>query len=109
MLSDELCKFTSTTLKNNVYELFDDKPELIALGDASIQAAVMRSYDVRSDAVGLRNLPTLETTERPAYFDSLRKNYPIRREFNNRMVHADNLDKNSETQLTQLGFELKNK
>ncbi|MEN8215952.1 MAG: 4-phosphoerythronate dehydrogenase [Pseudomonadota bacterium] len=46
---------------------------------AAIQTAVMASYDVRRDDAALRRIS--QATQPSAYFDNLRKNYPMRREF----------------------------
>ena len=46
-----------------------------------VRAAVFNSYDIRADDERLRGLLRLPPAERPAGFDRLRKEYPIRREF----------------------------
>lgn len=66
-----------------------------------ISLAVLQSYDVRSDASALRHLLTLKGRDAALYFDDLRKNYPVRREFTKRLIHATGTDKNL---LRQLGF-----
>jgi hypothetical protein len=40
------------------------------------------------------------------YFDSLRKNYPIRREFNNYSVKSNNLSEEDKNTLEKLRFKL---
>jgi erythronate-4-phosphate dehydrogenase len=47
--------------------------------DIAIHTAVMACYDVRRDDAALRRIS--QTTHPGAYFDNLRKNYPVRREF----------------------------
>jgi erythronate-4-phosphate dehydrogenase len=46
-----------------------------------VRAAVFHAYDIRVDDARLRGLLNLPPDERPAGFDRLRKEYPIRREF----------------------------
>jgi erythronate-4-phosphate dehydrogenase len=46
-----------------------------------VRAAVFNAYDIRADDERLRGLQRLPPAERPAGFDRLRKEYPIRREF----------------------------
>jgi erythronate-4-phosphate dehydrogenase len=59
----------------DVSALADTDPEALA------RAAVLGCYDVRTDDEHLRRLFELAPEERPAYFDRLRKEYPVRREF----------------------------
>ncbi|MGB1800292.1 MAG: DUF3410 domain-containing protein, partial [Gammaproteobacteria bacterium] len=90
--------------------VFNSKQERMNNDDDTIQLAVLQSYDVRSDAIALRALKDMKQQDRAAYFDSLRKNYPIRREFTNRTIQANNRANNitmSSTQkLQQLGFKV---
>ncbi|GJM05081.1 MAG: erythronate-4-phosphate dehydrogenase [marine bacterium B5-7] len=72
--------------------------------DTAVQLAVMQTYDVRSDAIALRELITMPSVDRGVYFDSLRKNYPIRREFANRQINTKNLNNEMEQCLLELGF-----
>jgi len=46
-----------------------------------VRTAVFHAYDIRMDDERLRGLLRLPPAERPAGFDRLRKEYPIRREF----------------------------
>jgi erythronate-4-phosphate dehydrogenase len=48
---------------------------------ANLQAAVFACYDIRRDDASLRRQLALPAAERPARFDRLRKEYPVRREF----------------------------
>jgi erythronate-4-phosphate dehydrogenase len=75
------------------------------LGDgALIRAAVLGCYDVRDDDHRLRRLTELAADERPRYFDRLRKEYPVRREFAaTRLVDASIPERERE-QLAGLGF-----
>lgn len=72
--------------------------------DTAVQLAVMQTYDVRSDAIALRELISMSREERGDYFDSLRKNYPIRREFTNRRINTKNLNHEMKQCLLELGF-----
>jgi erythronate-4-phosphate dehydrogenase len=54
----------------------DDSDPVACLGKA-----VFQSYDIRRDDRRLRELLTLAPAQAPAYFDRLRKEYPVRREF----------------------------
>ena len=72
--------------------------------DTAVQLAVMQTYDVRSDAIALRELMSMPSGERGDYFDSLRKNYPIRREFTDRQINTKNLNNEMKQCLLKLGF-----
>lgn len=72
--------------------------------DTAVQLAVLQTYDVRSDAIALRELISMSSGERGNYFDSLRKNYPIRREFTNRQINTKKLNNEMKQCLLELGF-----
>lgn len=86
--------------------LLQSEQEKVTIDDDAIQLAVMQSYDVRSDAIALTNLTDMEEEKRAVYFDSLRKNYPIRREFTNRTIQTARMSNESKQQLLQLGFKV---
>ena len=69
-----------------------------------IRAAVLAAYDVCADDARLRELPGLSPADRPDYFDRLRKEYPVRREFSAIRVMVDGLTDDLERVLSQLGF-----
>ena len=47
----------------------------------AIQMAILAHYDVRSDAAALRRALEIDRQKTGYYFDELRRNYPVRREF----------------------------
>jgi erythronate-4-phosphate dehydrogenase len=104
MLFDALNKFLNQQLIKT--DLLNSEKEKLIINDDAILLAVLQSYDVRSDAIALRNLLNLDNSEHGRYFDDLRKNYPVRREFTNRIISGNTLDDNTKQQLQQLGFNL---
>ena len=54
-----------------------------------LREAVFHIYDIRADDDRLRGLLRLPPAERPAGFDRLRKDYPVRREFAATTVRVD--------------------
>lgn len=48
-------------------------------------------YNINEDSLRLKDSNKLEDALIPKYFDNLRKNYPIRREFNNYIVNINNI------------------
>ncbi len=94
-----------TEMKQEDTDLAKQEQELISIDDNQSQLAVLQSYDVRSDAIALRDIVNIDMEKRGNYFDSLRKNYPVRREFTNRTVRI-NSNNNISSQLQQLGFKI---
>lgn len=106
ILLDALIEYTGHEAETSNLSFLDQEQHTLELENDIVQLAVMQSYDVRSDAVALRNLVTFEEKECAAYFDSLRKNYPVRREFTCRIIRSDNMSNEVADQLEQLGFKL---
>lgn len=73
----------------------------------AIQMAILASYDVRSDSASLRQLPELSIEQQAQYFDELRKNYPVRREFPATVFRLPDSRKKLAGKLQQLGFNVK--
>ncbi|HAJ91059.1 MAG TPA: 4-phosphoerythronate dehydrogenase PdxB [Gammaproteobacteria bacterium] len=69
-----------------------------------LRAAVFSVYDVRADDARLRAMLDLPPGEQSAYFDRLRKEYPVRREFSATSVLVDDADSECESILRGLGF-----
>ena len=75
---------------------------------ASASSVAIRSvYDIRRDDSRMRKLIKLPEAERKQMFDSLRKNYGERREFNTLSVLFNNTDQSVQDELTALGFHIK--
>lgn len=72
--------------------------------DNAIQLAVMQAYDIRSDAMTLKELVEMPIEQRAKYFDSLRKDYPKRREFTQRRINTKNMSHAMQKQFSGLGF-----
>jgi erythronate-4-phosphate dehydrogenase len=73
----------------------------------AIQMAILASYDVRGDSASLRQLPGISIEQRGQYFDELRKNCPVRREFPATVFHLPEGRKTLAGKLKQLGFNVK--
>ena len=74
-----------------------------AIVDA-IRMAVLASYDVRTDASALRQVLELEPGRRGAYFDELRSDYRIRREFDSLQVNLSPASEPLAEKLVDFGF-----
>ena len=51
-----------------------------------LEMAILSHYDVRSDAAVLHQSVSMPAPEAMCYFDDLRKNYPVRREFDSTTI-----------------------
>ena len=69
-----------------------------------LQAAVFACYDIRRDDASLREQLALPAAERPARFDRLRKEYPVRREFPQSSIITGEPDGELARTLAALGF-----
>jgi len=64
-------------------------------------------YSIEDDDSRLRNILSYSTEEQGAYFDKLRKTYPIRREFSNFTILLSERDKHLKQFLESLRFKIK--
>ena len=71
---------------------------------AALRQAVCFAYDVREDDARLREMMSLPADERPGYFDLLRKEYPVRREFPETVIRMPAGYDGLEHMLKALGF-----
>jgi len=72
--------------------------------DDAIKFAVLAGYDVRSDAASLRRMLEVGEDVRGDYFDALRNNYPIRREFRSTGIILSTGNSHIKEILIKLGF-----
>ena len=70
--------------------------------------AVEKIYDIKSDDLRMRQILNEPAEKRGKIFDRLRKEYPIRREFQNTEVILENSCKILEGKLAGIGFKLSN-
>ena len=95
-----------------VFPPYDNRE--IAIGEEqsdieAVELAVLASYDVRSDAATLRRILEENISERESYFDELRNNYPIRREFSSLGIALKNEAESLRQKLLTLGFRISHK
>jgi erythronate-4-phosphate dehydrogenase len=64
-------------------------------------------YDIEKDDARLREISKYKLNERAGYFDLLRKNYPVRREFSNYTVHLSEKDKHLKPILQSFRFKVR--
>ena len=69
-----------------------------------LEMAILSHYDVRSDAAALRRMLNMNAQAASGYFDELRKNHPVRREFSATTVRLPDTENQLADTLGQLGF-----
>ena len=77
-----------------------------SMGDSEdiLRGIVGKAYDIHGDYNNLLKVIDLAESERAGYFDSLRKNYPVRREFEAFNVDTSGLDSGLSETVHSLGF-----
>lgn len=73
---------------------------------AAVRAAVLATYDIRTDDAALRAIKLLDKDAQAARFDQLRKEYPVRREFSEIKLVMETDDAELRRMLGALGFKL---
>ena len=69
-----------------------------------VAGAVQKVYDIRKDDNRLRWILERPAEKRGEFFDGLRKNYPVRREFGNTQIFLEEPDKAVAEKLAGIGF-----
>lgn len=109
MIYNALCNFLrkvpdwhppSTPVGNNHLSLN------ASAGTAGLRKLFSGIYDIRRDYKLLKDMLYLSPKEKGDYFDNLRKNYPLRREFSNYSVEINNGNDKLRTFLKNIGFSL---
>jgi erythronate-4-phosphate dehydrogenase len=72
----------------------------------SLLTTVRQIYNIKEDDIKLRLIFKKAEDKRSEYFDGLRKNYPIRREFQNTKVFIEDIDSNLAKKIKGIGFEI---
>ena len=81
--------------------------------DRPIESIISQHWNIFEDNISISHYSNLSDNERPLFYDSLRKNYPIRYEFPNRFVDINQynstniFDDSTVNNLKRLGFKLK--
>lgn len=76
--------------------------------NADIQKIISEIYKIKEDDKQLREIQDVTGNERGKYFDGLRKNYRLRREFSNYFIKLKNDDKELERILRDFRFKVIN-
>ena len=74
--------------------------------EKDLDQIVSKIYPIQRDDKLMRKMLNMSREERIKYFDLLRKDYPIRREFNNYRIELKNFDGKTKNILTNLRFNI---
>ena len=111
MMYDAVCEHFNIQPEWNVQSALPQVSDatLAITGDSDenmLRDAVRKAYPIMKDDAGLRNVLTRETTERGPYFDRLRKEYPVRREFYNYTLLCKHAAESLTIKARAIGFKL---
>ncbi len=113
MIYKEACKYFELGAKYDIDSFLPVPavPELkINTQSFSEQDALLgimeKIYDIRTDDARLRRMLAESAEERGKYFDSLRKNYPVRREFQNTRIIVEGKNRSLAGKLKGIGFKV---
>lgn len=79
---------------------FEDENKI----ESTLNGLISKIYSIKNDNDKMKKSYIMNMQERIEYFDLQRKNYPIRREFNNYSITADKLAKETKDILEKLRF-----
>ena len=109
MVYQAACQFLSVTPQWTLADAlpshsFVIEPDLSRDDMSLLRHLVSMAYDIEQDDQAMRKLPEMAAEQRGAWFDGLRKNYPVRREFPYYRVLLPPQRDRLGSWLTQLGF-----
>ena len=109
MIYQAACDYFSRPVSWRAADVLPDRPtiELDEVSQADrVRAAVLSCYDVRADDARLRKIAGQAVSDRSVFFDRLRKEYPVRREFSEVNVVCNTASTELQHTLSGLGFDL---
>jgi erythronate-4-phosphate dehydrogenase len=116
MIYDSVCEYFSIEPKFDVEDFLPEPavPELTVNPDSRSEnevllEAVSKVYSITTDDAALREMLGSRTADRGKFFDNLRRNYPVRREFQSTTVFVEDEANNLVAKLAGIGFEVKMK
>ncbi|MDZ7363184.1 MAG: 4-phosphoerythronate dehydrogenase PdxB [candidate division KSB1 bacterium] len=75
--------------------------------EKKLEALIKHAYDITADDRRLRKYLREQAQDRGRYFDRLRRDYPVRREFYNYQVNVESGDENLLPPIKALGFQIR--
>ncbi|MHC4087124.1 MAG: 4-phosphoerythronate dehydrogenase PdxB [Planctomycetota bacterium] len=113
MIYKATCKYFKLEAKYDVkdFQPEPNMPQLKINPDSGSEQDVLlgvveKIYDIKADDVRLRRMLEESAKEMGKYFDSLRRNYPVRREFQNTRIILENPCLGPAEKLAGIGFKV---
>ncbi|MDO9463693.1 MAG: 4-phosphoerythronate dehydrogenase [bacterium] len=114
MVYNSLCQYLNKKAKWNPNNFLPDSNcPVIKVGEMNngslekkLHEVISQVYDIEKDDSKLRESFSLPAEKSGAYFDSLRKNYPVRREFFNTEILFEKEDSQLANVLSEIGFKV---
>ena len=103
MIYNSLCQYLNKKAKWNPQD-FLPKSDCPVIKVGELREVVSQVYDIEEDDSKLREIITITAEKQGMYFDSLRKNYPVRREFFNTKILFEKEDSLLANVLSGIGF-----
>ncbi|MBN1123777.1 MAG: 4-phosphoerythronate dehydrogenase [Sedimentisphaerales bacterium] len=114
MIYEAACRHFGIPVKHTIHDFLPapEVPEIRIDGpieneERLIHDIVQQVYAINRDDFNMREILIIPPEQRSKWFDDLRKNYPIRREFQNTTVALPSVDNSLEKKLTGIGFQVK--
>ena len=113
MIYNSVCEFFGIKPEHDIHD-FLPEPEVktIEISDESqdeqtiIHNTVSKVYSIKRDDENLRKIPNEPAESVGKFFDQLRKNYPVRREFQNTRVVVKDINTSLAKKLHGIGFKV---
>ncbi len=93
MIFEQLNKFLGTNYDFNFTDNFTEIETIKFDSDfssESLSELFKKIYDIESDSVRLKEMINMKAEEQKSFFDKLRKEYPLRKSFNNYLIKTSN-------------------
>jgi len=114
MIYNSLCQYLNKKAKWNPNDFLPDSNcPVIKVGEMNngslekkMHEVISQLYDIEEEDSKLREIITITAEKQGMYFDSLRKNYPVRREFFNTEILFEKEDSQLANILSRVGFRI---
>ena len=113
MIYNSLCQYLDKKAKWNPNDFLPESDcpvievnELEGSLEKKLHKVISQVYDIEKDDSKLRESRSMSSEKRSAYFDSLRKNYHVRREFFNTEALLEKEDLQLANILSKIGFKI---
>ena len=111
MIYDALCKFTNQPYvwKPVLPKVVNNEIELALSGNVEekLHFIFKKVYNIENDNTAMKKMIELKDDQKASYFDKLRRDYPLRREFNNYTIILNKAESELSALLRKFRFNVK--